>query len=607
MVRERNHDEPHALRVLLGPWEASAEWVGQVAGADVIAFGASTALPYDPYRESLADLLARLPAGWQPEILILWQPQVHAMPPGWEHLGLPTFAVLVDWQLLGLLDGSLDWLRAFDGLFLDRPGVDFLKGQGFENVWPFLPSSFDPALHRPDPAAQKLYDISFAGTFFHPIHHKRSVWLYRLAQLAERYRIGFFSWRLDALAYTRLLQQSKIAFNYSYRGELNIRSFETLATGALLFLEEGNADVAGHFEDGVHYVSYNADNYAERLDYYLTHAAERERIAEAGRQQVQRHTHAAHLAWLVEQVRPWRHQPRAPRLAAWTPRQRGLNQFANFYAAVTPERARAIYAAWDQAARAAGDDAAWLEAALAAVDYRLNEALPEAEQSPEAALNHLTRAIQLAPERAWPLFSLGVLLWRSCGEPALAADVLQKAVTLLRLAPRQAAAVFGPYIPCVYDHFMVAWLQANLRTRQTGGNQALVWAVLLEARCQEFLAQIYLKQQQPGLAQAAQARAAELFPANDLTHVTLAKVAEQNGDWATALTAYRQALAIQPINPEAWRLTAQLLLNMNQPEAGRDFCAEHLRALKGFPGLQENVPPLQALLAEAQARLTPAG
>jgi tetratricopeptide (TPR) repeat protein len=595
-------DQAKTLRVLLGPWDKSVEWVGHIAGAEVIPFGPTTALPYDPTRDSLADVLARLPAGWQPDILILWQPHFYAMPAHWEQLGIPTFAVLVDWQLLGLLEGNLDWLNAFDGIFLDRRGVDFLKSQGFENVWQFVPSSFDPAIQQPDPAAPKRYDLSFAGTFRHPIHHRRSQWLYRFARLAERYRIGFFRWTFGPEAYTRLIQQSKIAFNYSYRGELNIRTFETLATGTLLFLEEGNVDAAGFFEDGVHYVSYNAANYQERLEYYLTHDAERQQIAEAGRQQVQRHTNAAHLEWLIRQVRLWRDKPRTVSRAAWSPRQRGLMQFADFYAPLTAERAQAIYAAWDREARAAGDDLAWLEAALAATDYRLNETRPPAEKSFETAARHLTRAIQLAPGRAGALLSLGNLMY-SYGELGLAADILQQAIGLLQIAPRQATAVFGPYIPYSYDHFMVSWLETNIRLLQVGGDRLPAWAALLEARAQELLGRTYLQQQKWAPAQAALTRAAELCPENDEVHLLLAQVAEKNGAYATALAACRQSLDAQPIAPEVWLLTAQLLLKLGQVSDCQDCCHEWLTVMKAFPELVESAAsPLQAVLAKAEAQ-----
>jgi GT2 family glycosyltransferase/Flp pilus assembly protein TadD/glycosyltransferase involved in cell wall biosynthesis/2-polyprenyl-3-methyl-5-hydroxy-6-metoxy-1,4-benzoquinol methylase len=588
------------VRILLGPWDKSQEWIGQIEDADLVVFGQDAPLPYQFHQDSFDDLLARLPAGWQPDVFISWQPHLYAIPSGWEQYNLPAFAVIVDWQLFGLLDGNLDWLHAFDSLFLDRGGVEFLEKQGFERVWPFLPSSFDPALHYPDPTAEKIYDISFAGALAHPIHRARSRWLSRVSRLAECYHIAFFDWTLGPEQYARIMQQSRIIFNHTYRGELNIRCFEAMASGALLFLEEGNLDAVGHFEDGVHYVSYNETNYREKLDYYLSHEAERQRLAESGWRQVQHHTNTAHLNWLVGRIKPLLDQPTPARRAAWTPRQQGINQIINFYAPVTPVRAQAAHRAW-AAARAVGDEPAWLETALAAVELGLAKGQSGAEQaaSIELIIQRLQQAIRLQPEWVWPLVNLGQLL-AMVGQKEQAVRVLQSAIAKLNLTPAQATAQFGPYLPYDYDHFMVAWLETNVQLGRTQENRATAWSALLEARCQEILGNIYAEQEQLDLAKVAFQRAIELRPDIGKFHLLFAEVTAQSGQYDEALAAAQRAMQIDALDLKAWLLVAKSLYHTRAYADCIKFCDGQLTSLKAFPNLQAAAAPLQKLRYHAQ-------
>jgi hypothetical protein len=221
-----------SLQILLGPWNRSIEWIDKIDNADIKVFGEGMPLQYQFHKDSMNDLLARLPNKWEPDALVFWQPHLYAMPNGWEKFEVPIFGIIGPWQFLGLLDCDIDWLRTFEGIFVDTAGVEYFTRQGFENVWPFLSCSFDPAIHYPDPKLEKIYDISFAGALVHPIHRQRTAWLYRVAKMADHYKIGFFDWVLTPEQYAQLLRQSRIVFNFSYRGELNIRSFEAMASGA---------------------------------------------------------------------------------------------------------------------------------------------------------------------------------------------------------------------------------------------------------------------------------------------------------------------------------------------------------------------------------------
>ena len=96
---------------------------------------------------------------------------------------------------------------------------------------------------------------------------------------------------MDELA--KIYSSAKIGVNYAMHGKMNLRVFEVMACGALLLTNYSpEAHELGVFEAGEHYVEYKKlGELKERAQYYLRHAAERERIAKAGQRRVmEKHT-----------------------------------------------------------------------------------------------------------------------------------------------------------------------------------------------------------------------------------------------------------------------------------------------------------------------------
>src|SRR5262249_2293456 len=76
-------------------------------------------------------------------------------------------------------------------------------------------------------------------------------------------------------------------------GEWNQRVFETLACGALLFQEAGNAEVGTKLADRRECVFYTNEDLESRLQYYLEHEDARRALAEAGRRRAREFTFGA--------------------------------------------------------------------------------------------------------------------------------------------------------------------------------------------------------------------------------------------------------------------------------------------------------------------------
>jgi hypothetical protein len=68
---------------------------------------------------------------------------------------------------------------------------------------------------------------------------------------------------------------------------LNFRFFEALSCGAMLLTRRVSNGQEELFQEGKHYVAFETDaELIERVEYYLQHDSERERIAAAGHREV---------------------------------------------------------------------------------------------------------------------------------------------------------------------------------------------------------------------------------------------------------------------------------------------------------------------------------
>jgi hypothetical protein len=90
--------------------------------------------------------------------------------------------------------------------------------------------------------------------------------------------------------------------NSPANGDVNMRVFEAMASGALLVteaIENGQKDL---FKDGVHLVQYRTEEELfEKVDYYLKHDDEREQIAKEGQKLVlSKHTYKNRCDFILQ-------------------------------------------------------------------------------------------------------------------------------------------------------------------------------------------------------------------------------------------------------------------------------------------------------------------
>ncbi|MEZ0375331.1 MAG: hypothetical protein ACAI44_39955, partial [Candidatus Sericytochromatia bacterium] len=237
-------------RILFGPLyrgSMPARWLGhpniRTFNSDQVIYkgrpGPSPRLNADGYydlgqahfADILASLLARLPRGWEPDLVIWNHLAMMGIPPGIEDCPYPTLAVIDDWPLN--FQPTLDYLDAFDYVVSDKALIRILARIGFERCafWPCY--AHDPMQYYLLPGLERPYDVVFPGHMGYAHHRARNPWLERLCRLGDRHKV-LISDRYQGQDYLRLLNQSKIVFNFEQRKVLNMRTYEAAACGALV-------------------------------------------------------------------------------------------------------------------------------------------------------------------------------------------------------------------------------------------------------------------------------------------------------------------------------------------------------------------------------------
>ena len=159
-----------------------------------------------------------------------------------------------------------------------KEGVEKMKADGIENpIW--LPHAFEPQAYPKGEVLTKKYDVCFVG---HINTKNREDALDRLFSEFPNFYYGQALFDEAAQKYA----ESKVCFNISMTNDLNMRTFEIMGTGSFL-MTSWIPTIEEFFEDGKHLVLYRSlDELIDKTKYYLDHDTEREKIAQAGYEEV---------------------------------------------------------------------------------------------------------------------------------------------------------------------------------------------------------------------------------------------------------------------------------------------------------------------------------
>ena len=199
--------------------------------------------------------------------------------------------------------------REFDYVFFNQVrAVEQFKKLNRKSYW--LPHAFEPQAY-PNITTLKKYDVGFVGHMQQdkPNHNGMSR-VRALDRLFKEFPNFYYGSRHPQFPSKNLFEdaakrfsESKIAFNISIGDDINMRLFETMGTGSFLLTNE-LPTLGKLFEDGKHLVTYNSyDDMVEKAKYYIEHDEEREKIAEAGYNEViNKHTYQHRIDKIMETI-----------------------------------------------------------------------------------------------------------------------------------------------------------------------------------------------------------------------------------------------------------------------------------------------------------------
>jgi GT2 family glycosyltransferase/2-polyprenyl-3-methyl-5-hydroxy-6-metoxy-1,4-benzoquinol methylase len=256
-------------------------------------------IPARPGVPSIAELLEALPRGWRPDLFVWIDGGPGFLPRDLQRLDCPTVCLVGDSHTQ--LNWRREYAKAFSHVFVmfNRQHTPLFAASGCARV-AWLPAACDPEIHRAWDVA-RAFDIVFVGQTLRQWHPDRVRLLERLVAAGFDVHVTTKILEEMALAFGR----GRIVFNRSLAGDLNMRVFETLATGRMLLTDRlaSDAGLDDLFRDGVELVCYDEDNLERLARHYLERPEEREAIARAGREAVlARHTYRHRVATLLATV-----------------------------------------------------------------------------------------------------------------------------------------------------------------------------------------------------------------------------------------------------------------------------------------------------------------
>lgn len=213
---------------------------------------------FDPSCGSWRDLAACLPAGFTPDVLLLYWPDQEPLLDGLEECPWQVVGVISDYNV------SLPYVAGlwpfFDVLLCDRAGQDLFAALSFADVRYWNQYAHKRPFHRRfDDVDARSIDVGFAGNLNPVVQRERAPWIGRVRNLASQGVTVEVRNDVRGTAYGRFLNRCLIGWNRSIRGEANLRAFEVPACGALLLQERHNLEIAEFFVPGEECVLYEGN------------------------------------------------------------------------------------------------------------------------------------------------------------------------------------------------------------------------------------------------------------------------------------------------------------------------------------------------------------
>jgi hypothetical protein len=256
------------------------KWASTDPGADVVL---------EPFLVEAKNVLAALPVNWRPDLIVMGDQSMFP-----EILGLEALSIPLAWYAI---DSHINyaWHRHYSTVW----DVVFVAQKEWVPLYMLEPDrqtvSWQPLFchtaHDRDLNMARTAPLVFVGTL-NPVWNPDRVELMR--RLQARYPID-----VRTGAYVEIFNQAQMVLNQSVACDVNFRTFQAMACGAMLVTERVGNGFEELFQDRVHCAVYekgNVDQIVEIARYYADHPSEREAIATCGQQTVLAHHTSHHRA-----------------------------------------------------------------------------------------------------------------------------------------------------------------------------------------------------------------------------------------------------------------------------------------------------------------------
>lgn len=244
--------------------------VGLQAGSDV-------RLATQPV--TLQELGAQLPGGWRPDLVLLGDASAYPLVVGLEFLAVPLVWYAIDSHLH--LSWHMQYATVFDVILVaQRDFVRCYRADPLRQVVEWAPLFCSPSSDR-DMGLVRDLPLSFVGTL-NPKWNPDRVAL--IDGIRQRMPI-----HVENGPYLDVFNRSQIVLNQSVANDVNFRTFQVMACGALLLTERTGNGFGELFQEGRHCLAYDhgsVEQVVEQVAAYRDSPAARAAIAEAGREEV---------------------------------------------------------------------------------------------------------------------------------------------------------------------------------------------------------------------------------------------------------------------------------------------------------------------------------
>jgi len=183
--------------------------------------------------------------------------------------------------------------RKFDYVFFNQSRACNEFGSKKNTFW--LPHAVEPQAY-PKFDIIKKYDVAFIGHLQEVENYNKMNRVEALDKLFNAFPNFYFGTRNSGYPEKNMFEhaakefsKSKIIFNISITDDINMRVFESMATGSMLLTNE-LPTLSAFFKDKKHLVTYDSyKDMIEKVQYYIDNDEEREKIALAGYTEVIKH------------------------------------------------------------------------------------------------------------------------------------------------------------------------------------------------------------------------------------------------------------------------------------------------------------------------------